>query len=249
MNSGILGRWEVGKFRQGEGEVQEMIDICDFAVGLSRQLYGLTIASERPGHRMMEQWHPLGADRRHHGVQFPVAVWAWNAVLALVCGDTVVWKPSEKTPLDGDRRVRTSSRTSSSEMHRCPPEAHGAHDRRRHAQSASRLRKAESSADLRDRARRMGRENRAGRRQTPRAIAPRARRQQRDDPHPTADLELANSAIVFAPPDRGQRCATTLRRLIVHNSIKSRHRQAHHTRSIDRLKIGDPTEPACWSAR
>ena len=76
-----------------------MIDICDFAVGLSRQLYGLTIATERPGHRMMETWHPLGVDRRHLRVQFPVAVWAWNAALALVCGDTVVWKPSEKTPL------------------------------------------------------------------------------------------------------------------------------------------------------
>ena len=81
------------------GEVQEMIDICDFAVGLSRQLYGLTIASERPNHRMMEQWHPLGPVLVISAFNFPVAVWAWNAALALVCGNPVVWKPSEKTPL------------------------------------------------------------------------------------------------------------------------------------------------------
>ena len=76
-----------------------MIDICDFAVGLSRQLYGLTIATERPGHRMMETWHPLGVVGVISAFNFPVAVWAWNAALALVCGDAVVWKPSEKTPL------------------------------------------------------------------------------------------------------------------------------------------------------
>src|SRR5262245_64238777 len=81
------------------GEVQEMIDMCDFAVGLSRQLYGLTIASERPNHRMLEQWHPLGPIGCITAFNFPVAVWAWNAALALVCGDPVVWKPSELTPL------------------------------------------------------------------------------------------------------------------------------------------------------
>lgn len=84
---------------EGLGEVQEMIDICDFAVGLSRQLHGLTIASERPGHRMMEQWHPLGPVLIISAFNFPVAVWAWNAALALVCGNSVIWKPSEKTPL------------------------------------------------------------------------------------------------------------------------------------------------------
>ncbi len=84
---------------EGLGEVQEMIDICDFAVGLSRQLHGLTIASERPGHRMMEQWHPLGPTLVISAFNFPVAVWAWNAALALVCGNSVIWKPSEKTPL------------------------------------------------------------------------------------------------------------------------------------------------------
>jgi aldehyde dehydrogenase (NAD+) len=91
---------ETGKVSsEGEGEVQEMIDICDFAVGLSRQLHGLTIASERPGHRMMEQWLPLGVVGIISAFNFPVAVWAWNAALALVCGNSCVWKPSEKTPL------------------------------------------------------------------------------------------------------------------------------------------------------
>ncbi|WP_210727608.1 aldehyde dehydrogenase family protein [Sphingopyxis sp. PAMC25046] len=91
---------EAGKIAsEGAGEVQEMIDICDFAVGLSRQLYGLTIATERPGHRMMEVWHPLGVVGVISAFNFPVAVWAWNAALALVCGNSVVWKPSEKTPL------------------------------------------------------------------------------------------------------------------------------------------------------
>ncbi len=97
---GELVTLEAGKIRQeGLGEVQEMIDICDFAVGLSRQLYGLTIASERPGHRMMEQWHPLGVVGVISAFNFPVAVWAWNTALAIVCGNAVVWKPSEKTPL------------------------------------------------------------------------------------------------------------------------------------------------------
>ncbi|MDO9368439.1 MAG: aldehyde dehydrogenase family protein [Sphingopyxis sp.] len=91
---------EAGKIpSEGAGEVQEMIDICDFAVGLSRQLYGLTIATERPGHRMMEVWHPLGVVGVISAFNFPVAVWAWNAALAIVCGNVVIWKPSEKTPL------------------------------------------------------------------------------------------------------------------------------------------------------
>ena len=97
---GTLVSIEAGKIRsEGLGEVQEMIDICDLAVGLSRQLFGLTIASERPGHRMMEQWHPLGVVGVISAFNFPVAVWSWNAALALVCGDAVVWKPSEKTLL------------------------------------------------------------------------------------------------------------------------------------------------------
>lgn len=97
---GRLVTLESGKILQeGLGEVQEMIDICDFAVGLSRQLYGLTIASERPGHRMMESWHPLGVVAVISAFNFPVAVWGWNFALAIVCGDPVIWKPSEKTPL------------------------------------------------------------------------------------------------------------------------------------------------------
>jgi aldehyde dehydrogenase (NAD+) len=97
---GDLVSLEMGKIRaEGHGEVQEMIDICDFATGLSRQLYGLTIASERPGHRMMEQWHPLGPIGVISAFNFPVAVWSWNAALAAVCGDTVIWKPAEPSPL------------------------------------------------------------------------------------------------------------------------------------------------------
>ncbi len=97
---GDLVSLEMGKIRaEGHGEVQEMIDICDFATGLSRQLYGLTMASERPAHRMMEQWHPLGAIGVITAFNFPVAVWSWNAAIAAVCGDPVVWKPAEPTPL------------------------------------------------------------------------------------------------------------------------------------------------------
>ena len=97
---GTLVTIETGKIlTEGLGEVQEMIDVCDFAVGLSRQLYGLTIASERPGHRMMETWHPLGVVGVISAFNFPVAVWSWNFALAIVCGNPVVWKPSDKTPL------------------------------------------------------------------------------------------------------------------------------------------------------
>jgi aldehyde dehydrogenase (NAD+) len=97
---GELVSLEMGKIRaEGLGEVQEMIDICDFAVGLSRQLYGLTMHSERPRHRMYEQWHPLGVVGVISAFNFPVAVWAWNAAIAWVCGNVCLWKPSEKTPL------------------------------------------------------------------------------------------------------------------------------------------------------
>ena len=97
---GMLVSYEMGKsLQEGLGEVQEMIDICDFSVGLSRQLYGLTMQSERPAHRLSEQWHPLGVTGIISAFNFPVAVWSWNAMLAWVCGDVCVWKPSEKTPL------------------------------------------------------------------------------------------------------------------------------------------------------
>ena len=99
---GQLVSYEMGKsLQEGYGEVQEMIDICDFAVGLSRQLYGLTMHSERPNHRMYEQWHPLGIVGIISAFNFPVAVWSWNAMIAMVCGDVCVWKPSEKAPLCG----------------------------------------------------------------------------------------------------------------------------------------------------
>src|SRR5882672_4889384 len=108
---GRLVSLEAGKIlAEGEGEVQEMIDICDFATGLSRQLHGLTIASERPGHRMMEQWQPLGVVGIISAFNFPVAVWAWNSALAAACGDATVWKPSEKTPLTAIACIRIAER-------------------------------------------------------------------------------------------------------------------------------------------
>ncbi|MFN7139713.1 MAG: aldehyde dehydrogenase family protein [Limisphaerales bacterium] len=108
---GRLVTLECGKIlAEGKGEVQEMIDICDFAVGLSRQLYGLTIASERPNHRMMEQWHPLGTVGIISAFNFPVAVWAWNSALAAVCGNSTLWKPSEITPLTAIATIKIAEK-------------------------------------------------------------------------------------------------------------------------------------------
>src|SRR5438034_2585554 len=108
---GQLVTLESGKIiAEGEGEVQEMIDICDFAVGQSRMLYGLTIQSERPNHRLMEQWHPLGLVAIISAFNFPVAVWSWNAALAAVCGDATIWKPSEKTPLTAIAVIKIAER-------------------------------------------------------------------------------------------------------------------------------------------
>ena len=108
---GKLVTLEMGKIvAEGEGEVQEMIDICDFAVGQSRMLYGLTIQSERPSHRLMEQWHPLGVIGIISAFNFPVAVWSWNATLAAVCGDATIWKPSEKTPLTALAVIKIAER-------------------------------------------------------------------------------------------------------------------------------------------
>src|SRR2546421_1775988 len=110
---GQLVTLETGKIiAEGEGELQEMIDICDFAVGQSRMLYGLTIQSERPSHRLMEQWHPLGVVAVITAFNFPVAVWSWNAALAAVCGDATVWKPSEKTPLTAIAVTKIAERVS-----------------------------------------------------------------------------------------------------------------------------------------
>src|SRR6476659_694350 len=108
---GQLVTLESGKIiAEGEGEVQEMIDICDFAVGQSRMLYGLTIQSERPNHRLMEQWHPLGLIAVISAFNFPVAVWSWNAALAAICGNATIWKPSEKTPLTAIAVIKIAER-------------------------------------------------------------------------------------------------------------------------------------------
>src|SRR6266446_2087123 len=108
---GQLVTLETGKIiAEGEGEVQEMIDICDLAVGQSRMLYGLTIQSERPNHRLMEQWHPLGLVGIISAFNFPVAVWSWNAALAAICGDATIWKPSEKTPLTAIAVIKIAER-------------------------------------------------------------------------------------------------------------------------------------------
>ena len=223
---GALVTLEAGKIRaEGIGEVQEMIDICDFAVGLSRQLHGLTIASERPGHRMMETWHPLGACGVITAFNFPVAVWAWNAALALVCGDSVVWKPSEKTPLTALAVMRAFDEALArferghpglAPQGLCGLLLGGAPLGEALAQSPQvALVSATGSVA-------MGRKVAV-------AVAQRLGRSLLElggnnamIVTPSADLELALRAIVFsAVGTAGQRC-TTLRRLIVHRSIAGR---------------------------
>jgi len=219
---GRLVAIESGKILQeGLGEVQEMIDICDFAVGLSRQLYGLTIASERPGHRMMETWHPLGPVAVITAFNFPVAVWAWNAALAWVCGNTVVWKPSEKTPLCAiacqavfERAVARARKSLgavpdglSSVVLGLQAEGEALVDHPRVA-----LVSATGST-------RMGRAVAA--RTAPRFVKTLLELGGNNAMivAPSADLELAVRAITFAAVGTaGQRC-TTLRRLIVHESV------------------------------
>jgi L-aminoadipate-semialdehyde dehydrogenase len=243
---GRLVSIESGKIAsEGRGEVQEMIDICEFATGLSRQLYGLTIASERSGHRMMETWHPLGVTGVISAFNFPVAVWAWNAALALVCGDPVVWKPSEKTPLTAlavqaifERAAREFERESGLSAQglvhvltggRAPAEVL-AEDPRVPLVSAT-----GSTA--------MGR-----------AIAPTiARRFGRALLElggnngavvcPSADQELAMRAIAFAwMGTAGQRC-TTLRRLFVHRDLADGFVQ-RLVRVSASVAVGDPLDPA-----
>jgi L-aminoadipate-semialdehyde dehydrogenase len=220
-NKEALGRLvtiENGKILQeGLGEVQEMIDICDFAVGLSRQLHGLTIASERPGHRMMETWHPLGVCGVISAFNFPVAVWAWNAALALVCGDAVVWKPSEKTPLCALAANALLQRAA--QRFGSVPEG----------LSQVLIGGAELGELLADDAR-IALLSATGSTRMGRAVAPRvANRLGRTILElggnnaaivcPSADLRLVERGVVFAAAGTaGQRC-TTLRRLIVHDSI------------------------------
>lgn len=232
---------EAGKITQESlGEVQEVIDICDFAVGLSRQLYGLTIATERPGHRLAEQWHPLGPIGVITAFNFPMAVWAWNAALAWVCGDPVVWKPSEKTPLCA---IACQSVVASvlREMPNIPP-----------AISCVLIGSGASVGEALADAPELPLISATGSTTMGRAVAQRvAARLGRSLLElggnngmivtPSADLELTTRAIVFSAVGTcGQRC-TTLRRLIVHESIADD--LARRLRAIyDRLPIGDPRE-------
>jgi aldehyde dehydrogenase (NAD+) len=237
----MLVSLEAGKIpSEARGEVQEMIDICDFAVGLSRQLYGLTIASERPEHRMMEQWLPLGVVGVITAFNFPVAIWAWNAALALVCGNTLVWKPSEKTPL-------TALATQALFAQACAqhPKAAGLAS----GLLAVALGRADIGQCLAEDPRvalvsatgscRMGQDL------APRVAARFGRSLLELGGNnavivaPSADLGLALRGIVFgAWGTAGQRCTTT-RRLIIHRSV-----QASLVQSIERarasLKIGSP---------
>ncbi|MDK1024389.1 MAG: aldehyde dehydrogenase family protein [Gammaproteobacteria bacterium] len=238
---GELVTRECGKtLQEGLGEVQEMIDICDFAVGLSRQLYGLTIASERPGHKMLENWHPLGPVGVISAFNFPVAVWAWNAALALVCGDSVIWKPSEKTPLTALACLALFNRVAK-EFDAAPDGLVQVvlGDREIGGQMVDDLRLPLISA--------------TGSTAMGRAIAPRiAHRFGRSLLElggnnaiivaPSADLEMALRAIVFgAVGTAGQRCTTT-RRLFLHEDIHGQLLSSLKT-AYDNVSVGDPMSP------
>jgi aldehyde dehydrogenase (NAD+) len=232
---------EAGKVTsEGEGEVQEMIDICDFAVGLSRQLHGLTIASERPGHRMMEQWHPLGVVGVISAFNFPVAVWAWNAALALVCGDTVVWKPSEKTPLTALATQALFERAA----HRFGSDAPA------HLSQVLNGRAPVGEALVDDP--RVALLSATGSTRMGRAVGPRVAARfgrcllelggnNAIIVTQSADLDLAVRGILFgAYGTAGQRCTTT-RRVIAHASIHDE-LVSRLERARASLKIGDPRE-------
>jgi aldehyde dehydrogenase (NAD+) len=237
---GQLVTLEAGKIAaEGEGEVQEMIDICDFAVGLSRQLYGLTIASERPQHRMMEQWHPLGVVGIVTAFNFPVAVWAWNSALAAVCGDATVWKPSSQTPLTALATVKIAERVCRANDvdpaifslvvgdgatigerlisdSRIPlVSATGSTKMGRHVSEVVARRLGRSLLEL-------GGNNAI-------VVAP------------TADLDLATRGILFgAVGTAGQRCTTT-RRIIVHESVREELTR-RLIESYKQVPIGNPLE-------
>jgi aldehyde dehydrogenase (NAD+) len=221
---GALVTLEAGKIlSEGLGEVQEMIDICDFAVGLSRQLYGLTIASERPGHHMRETWQPLGPVAVITAFNFPVAVWSWNAALAIVCGDPVIWKPSEKTPLTAMACVKIFQRAVArfrKAGHACPDDlaqvliggaeigkALSAHKDVPLVSATGSTRMGAAVAQTV--AARMGRSLMELGGNNAMVVCP------------SADLDMAVRAILFgAVGTAGQRC-TSLRRLIVHKDVKS----------------------------
>jgi aldehyde dehydrogenase (NAD+) len=238
---GRLVTLEVGKITsEGLGEVQEMIDICDFAVGLSRQLYGLTIASERPGHRMMETWHPLGVTGIISAFNFPVAVWSWNATLSLVCGNSCVWKSSEKTPLTALATQALFERAA--EMFGGVPSG----------LSALLLGGKDVGEILVDDPR-IALVSATGSTTMGRAVGPRLARcfarailelagNNGAIVCPSADLDLAVRGIAFAAMGTaGQRC-TTLRRLFVHDSIYER-LMARLKTAYRAVIIGDPREP------
>jgi aldehyde dehydrogenase (NAD+) len=231
---------EVGKITQESlGEVQEMIDMCDFAVGLSRQLHGLTLASERPGHRLMEQWHPLGPVGVITAFNFPVAVWAWNAMLALVCGDPVVWKPSEKSPLCAAACLQIAEEVMSG-FAEAPAGllsvVIGGPDIGRTLAGSEKLPLISATGSVA-----MGRS-------VAETVARRLGRSLLELGGnngmilcPSADLEMAVRAITFAAAGTaGQRC-TTLRRLIVHRSIQGQVVQSL-TEIFARLKVGNPLQ-------
>ncbi|MCH7345936.1 aldehyde dehydrogenase family protein [Pelomonas sp. CA6] len=235
---------EAGKVAsEGLGEVQEMIDICDFAVGLSRQLHGLTIASERPGHRMMEQWLPLGVVGVISAFNFPVAVWAWNAALALVCGNPVVWKPSEKTPLT----ALATQALFEQALARYRADGHAA------PQGLSQVLNGDAAMGeaLVDDAR-VALVSATGSTRMGRAVGPRVAQRfgrvllelggnNAIIVTPSADLDLALRGILFgAYGTAGQRCTTT-RRLIVHESIHDEF-VARLDKARAQLRIGHPLE-------
>ncbi|WP_327706695.1 aldehyde dehydrogenase family protein [Streptomyces decoyicus] len=228
---------EAGKIRsEALGEVQEMIDICDFAVGLSRQLYGRTIASERPGHRLAETWHPLGVVGVISAFNFPAAVWSWNTAVALACGDTVIWKPSELTSLISLACDRLLARAA--EEVGAPRDVHRLllGDRAIGEKLVDDPRIALISATG---------STRMGREVGPRVAARFGRSLLELGGNnaavvaPSADLDLAVQGIVFAAAGTaGQRC-TTLRRLIVHRDIADT-LIARLTAAYRKLPIGDP---------
>jgi aldehyde dehydrogenase (NAD+) len=235
---GALVTLEVGKITsEGLGEVQEMIDICDFAVGLSRQLYGLTIASERPGHRMAETWHPIGPVGVISAFNFPVAVWSWNAALALVCGNPVIWKPSEKTPLTAIATMRIMQRAlarfGDAPEGLCQlviggPEVGAALVETPDVPVLSATGSTRMGGIVGPKvAARWGRPILELGGNNAMIVAP------------TADLDMAVRAIVFgAVGTAGQRC-TSLRRLIVHRSIRD-DLVSRLTKAYASLPIGDP---------
>lgn len=241
---GALVTLECGKIvSEGLGEVQEMIDICDFAVGLSRQLYGLTIASERPGHHMRETWQPLGPVAVISAFNFPVAVWSWNTALAIVCGDPVIWKPSEKTPLTAMACVKIFEKAVKrfkAAGNTCPDNllqlliGHAdvgqalVDDKRVPLVSATGSTRMGQIVGERV-AQRMGKSLLELGGNNAMVVTP------------SADMDLAVRAIVFsAVGTAGQRC-TTLRRLIVHSSIKDDLMVALK-KAYESLSVGSPLD-------